>query len=100
MEEEMLVLVPMFIGMAFYWTGRRKAKQASKVLVKADHPERPLSGGAEAKLESFEDRLRVLERIVTDSGYNVSAQIEALRDARRPDEGSGASLQIQRKERT
>ena len=26
--------------------------------------------------------MRVLERIVTDKGYDVAAQIEALRDAR------------------
>ena len=30
----------------------------------------------------LEERVRVLERIVTDSGYNVATQIEALRDQR------------------
>ena len=30
----------------------------------------------------LEERVRVLERIVTDKGYDVAAQIEALRDAR------------------
>lgn len=34
---------------------------------------------------ALEDRVRVLERIVTDKGYDVSAQIEALRDARKVD---------------
>jgi hypothetical protein len=29
----------------------------------------------------------VLERIVTDRGYDVATQIEALRDQRRVDEG-------------
>lgn len=33
--------------------------------------------------KELEDRVRVLERIVTDSGYNVATQIEALRDQRR-----------------
>lgn len=33
----------------------------------------------------LEDRVRVLERIVTDKGYDVAAQIEALRDARKVD---------------
>ncbi|MBS0480770.1 MAG: hypothetical protein JSR96_01205 [Proteobacteria bacterium] len=32
---------------------------------------------------ALEDRVRVLERIVTDKGYDVATQIEALRDARR-----------------
>jgi len=31
----------------------------------------------------LEERVRVLERIVTDKGYDVATQIEALRDARR-----------------
>lgn len=33
--------------------------------------------------QQLEDRVRVLERIVTDKGYDVATQIEALRDARR-----------------
>ena len=32
--------------------------------------------------QQLEDRVRVLERIVTDKGYDVATQIEALRDAR------------------
>lgn len=38
------------------------------------------------KNQEMEDRLRVLERIVTDKGYDVASQIEALRDTRRTDE--------------
>src|SRR5690349_294575 len=30
----------------------------------------------------LEERVRVLERIVTDKGYDVASQIEALRDTR------------------
>ena len=33
----------------------------------------------------LEERVRVLERIVTDRGYDVATQIEALRDARKVD---------------
>ena len=39
-----------------------------------------------AENRELEDRLRVLERIVTDKGYDVATQIEALRDSRRIDE--------------
>lgn len=35
------------------------------------------------RLEAYEDRLIVLERIVTDRGYGIAAEIEALRDQRR-----------------
>jgi hypothetical protein len=37
------------------------------------------------RVDDLEQRLRVLERIVTDKGYDVATQIEALRDARRID---------------
>jgi hypothetical protein len=33
-----------------------------------------------ARIEELEDRMAVLERIITDSGVSVAAQIEALRD--------------------
>lgn len=35
-----------------------------------------------ARTQDLENRVRVLERIVTDRGYDVAAQIEALRDRR------------------
>ncbi|WP_305098301.1 hypothetical protein [Croceibacterium aestuarii] len=34
------------------------------------------------RLESCEDRVRVLERIVTDNSYNLASEIEQLRDRR------------------
>jgi hypothetical protein len=34
----------------------------------------------------LQDRVRVLERIVTDRGYDVATQIDALRDQRRVEE--------------
>lgn len=33
--------------------------------------------------EQLKERLRVLERIVTDKGYDVATQIDALRDSKR-----------------
>lgn len=33
-------------------------------------------------VQELEDRVRVLERIVTDRGYDIATQIEALRDTR------------------
>ena len=39
----------------------------------------------EARIEELEDRVRVLERIVTDGGYDLAHKIEALRDERSVD---------------
>ena len=36
-----------------------------------------------SRIGEMEDRIRVLERIVTDGGYDVATQIEALRDTRK-----------------
>lgn len=53
-----------------------------------------------SKITQLEDRVRVLERIVTDGGYDVATQIEALRDQRRVEEiDAGVPLEIARKER-
>ena len=52
-----------------------------------------------SRVQELEDRVRVLERIVTDSGYNVASQIEALRDTKSVEEsGSGVPLDIEKKE--
>jgi len=48
-----------------------------------------------AQVQQLEDRVRVLERIVTDGGYNVATQIEALRDTRAvEDRGHGVPLDL------
>lgn len=52
-----------------------------------------------SQIQRLEDRVQVLERIVTDRGYDVATQIEALRDQRRVDEGSGVPLGLANKER-
>ena len=53
-----------------------------------------------SRVTELEDRVRVLERIVTDRGYDVATQIEALRDQRRVDEADGGvSIEALRRER-
>lgn len=53
-----------------------------------------------SKVQKLEDRVAVLERIVTDRGYDIATQIEALRDTRQvEDRGSGIPLDMQNRER-
>lgn len=49
-----------------------------------------------SQVKALEERVRVLERIVTDGGYNVAAQIEALRDTRNVEGGTGVPLDLSR----
>ena len=46
-----------------------------------------------ASNRELEERVRVLERIVTDRGYDVATQIEALRDQRRVEVDPGQKEQ-------
>lgn len=48
------------------------------------------------RLEASEDRLAVLERIVTDRSYNLASEIEALRDA---DEAAARSKALRDQQR-
>jgi len=43
-------------------------------------PPPALPGASREHVERLEHRVRVLERIVTDGGYSLASQIEALRD--------------------
>ncbi|MEO0700395.1 MAG: hypothetical protein AAFY81_11865 [Pseudomonadota bacterium] len=53
-----------------------------------------------AQVQRLEDRVQVLERIVTDRGYDVATQIEALRDTRETDAANaGIPLNLPNQER-
>jgi hypothetical protein len=62
----------------------RQLKQRFERMEAAPPPPPPaLPGASRDDVERLERRVRVLERIVTDSGYTLASQIEALRDDRR-----------------
>jgi len=50
----------------------------------------------DARIEVLEDRVRVLERIVTDGGYDLAHKIEALRDERPLGQRVGTAEQRER----
>ena len=50
------------------------------------------------KLDAMQDRMIVLEKIVTDRGYTLAEEIEALRD-KSDGSGSGVPLNIENKEK-
>lgn len=53
------------------------------------------------KLDAMQDRMIVLEKIVTDRGYSLAEEIETLRDSRQvASQGAGTPLDITSKERT
>lgn len=75
----LIPIVALSIPIVAIWT-KHKAKIAEmQIRATAD-----LSAEKAAQYAShtreLEERVRVLERIVTDKGYDIAAQIEALRD--------------------
>ncbi len=53
-----------------------------------------------SQVQRLEDRVAVLERIVTDRGYDVATQIEALRDVREVEQSdSGVQLNVTKQEK-
>ena len=86
--EDFAILIP-FIGVSIpiiaIWLNHRqkieKMRIESTAQVSAEKAAQYVG-----RVDELEDRLRVLERIVTDRGYDVATQIEALRDQRRVEE--------------
>ena len=83
MEGILALLIPIFalsIPIIAIWT-RHRQKIAEMEL----HATAEKAAQYATQNTQLEDRMRVLERIVTDKGYDVATQIEALRDARKVD---------------
>ncbi len=72
----LIPLAPFILGGLVIWTRHQtKIAEAQANLPQVDERQALYT-------RELEDRVRVLERIVTDKGYDVASQIEALRDAR------------------
>ena len=87
MSDIIWILVPLapFIMVSFIvWTKHQQKIAEMQVRSTADMTAEKAAQYASHTAE-LEDRVRVLERIVTDKGYDVATQIEALRDARKVD---------------
>jgi hypothetical protein len=83
--EELVRLVavsaPFLMVVGIVWVKSRAKLEEKRIAATA---ESSAEKGAQyaSRITEMDDRIRVLERIVTDKGYDVATQIEALRDAR------------------
>lgn len=79
-------LIPIFallIPIVAIWT--RHQQKMAEMGAGPSRQDDALIAAQNAKIRSLEDRVKVLERIVTDGSHDIAAQIEALRDT--PDAG-------------
>ena len=87
------------IPMVAIWSKQKIKVAEMQVSATAQHTAERAAQYA-SQVQKLEDRVRVLERIVTDKGYDVATQIEALRDVRNVEtEDSGAPLNFEKRER-
>jgi hypothetical protein len=73
----LIPLAPFMVGGFAIWTKHQRRMAEMQMGVAAEK-----AALYAAHNRELEERVRVLERIVTDKGYDVATQIEALRDVR------------------
>ena len=97
--EWMVGFAPFLMVIAIVWiTSRSKLEKQRLEATASQSAEK--AAQYSSRVQQLEDRVQVLERIVTDRGYDIATQIEALRDTRKVEEtGSGVPLDMESKER-
>ena len=94
----MIPIIALMIPIVAIWTKHQQKIAEMQLGATAEQTAEKAAQYA-SQIQRLEDRVQVLERIVTDRGYDIATQIEALRDQRRVDEGAGVPLGLEKKER-
>ena len=95
----LIPLAPFIMVLGIVWI-TKKGKLEEKRLDAAASTSAEKAAQYAGNIKALEDRVQVLERIVTDRGYDIATQIEALRDTKRvEDQGAGVPLGLDEKER-
>ena len=101
MGEVMGLIIPIMIfgiPLLAIWTKHQQKMAETQVASTAEKTAEKAAQYA-SKVQALEDRVQVLERIVTDRGYDVATQIEALRDQRETDDrNAGVQMDFAKKE--
>lgn len=82
MEGYMALTIPILgILLGFFGVWTHHKQKLAKLEVEAARAS-VSTGPQNSEIRDLRERVKVLERIVTDGGYDVAAKIEALRDQR------------------
>ena len=85
MEGMIAIAAPFLMVIGIVWVIGRAKVEEKRLTLAADQSAEKATHYV-GRMTEMEERLRVLERIITDKGYDVATQIEALRDQRRVEE--------------
>ena len=95
----LIPLAPFLLGGFAIWT-RHQTKMAEARVNSTAELSAEKAAQYTSHVKELEERVRVLERIVTDRGYDVATQLAARRDQRRVEEAdTGVSIDNLRRER-
>lgn len=94
----MIPIIALLIPIVAIWTKHQQKIAEMQLGATAEQTAEKAAQYA-SHIQRLEDRVQVLERIVTDRGYDIATQIEALRDTRRVDDNTGVPLGLADKER-
>jgi anti-sigma regulatory factor (Ser/Thr protein kinase) len=83
--ENLVIFAPFLMVVGIVWIIARTTLEEKRIKLAASESVEKATQYA-TRMAEMDERLRVLERIVTDKGYDVATQIEALRDQRRVQE--------------
>jgi hypothetical protein len=78
----MIAFAPFLMVIGIVWVKGQQQIEEKRIAASAGTPNVAGESVAVERIEELEERVRVLERIVTDRSYDVASQIEALRDQR------------------
>ena len=94
--EILIPLAPFLMVLGIIWLVNQRKLEEKRISATAEASSEKAAQYA-SRVQQLEDRVQVLERIVTDSGYDIATQIEALRDTRQVEQkDSGVPLSFDR----
>lgn len=97
--EILVPLAPFIMVLGIIWLVNNRKLEEKRIAATAEASSEKAAQYA-SRVGELEQRVQVLERIITDRGYDIATQIEALRDQREVEEhGSGVPLDMKQGEK-
>lgn len=94
----LIPLAPFIMVLGIVWIVKHSKLEEKRIAATASQTAEQAAQYS-SRVAELEQRVQVLERIVTDRGYDIATQIEALRDQRAVEgQDSGVPLPAARKE--
>src|SRR5690606_36133762 len=88
-----ILAIVMGISLGFFGVWTQHKQKLAKLQVEAAKASGLNSQERVREIRDLQERVRVLERIVTDGGYDLATQIEALRDQQAVEDGRASTRQ-------